>query len=376
MLKYLELNLFKCFEKICLELKPLTLLAGSNASGKSSIFQALLLLHQTMKESEWSEKLMLNGGSIQLGTVSDVVDKVYGRKNFQVKVKDELIFIKWDFIGERNDMSMAVSQVDIDGLKINNPSKMRYLLPLENHEFYFNCLLNLTYITAERVGPRQIYDLKDQMTATVVGPAGEYASSILYWGRDEKVLTELALDGVPNTRFRQVEGYMKKFFPGCSLALNQVTGTNSITLGLRTSDDTNYHRPVHVGFGLTQIFPIIVAALSAKKNDILLIENPEVHLHPAGQSLIGIFLAKVADAGIQVLVETHSDHVLNGIRRCVKSKNLSSDKVGIYFLKSRNGSDEQAISINLNENGDLDYWPDGFFDQFDKDMDYFAGWGE
>jgi len=150
-----------------------------------------------------------------------------------------------------------------------------------------------------------------------------------------------------------------------------------VTLGLRTSDDTDFHRPIHVGFGLTQVFPILVAALSAAQGDILLIENPEVHLHPAGQALMGQFLADVARAGVQVILETHSDHVLNGIRRSVKAERLAAGQVAIHFFRLRSAAEEtQVFSPVLDDSGNIDAWPEGFFDQFDKDMNYFAGWGE
>lgn len=125
---------------------------------------------------------------------------------------------------------------------------------------------------------------------------------------------------------------MRKFFPGCGLVVQQVPQANAVTLGLRTSEDTDFHRPIHVGFGLTQILPIVVAALSASKGYIILIENPEVHLHPAGQALMGQFLADVAVAGVQVIVETHSDHVLNGIRRLVKENKIMPEQVADPFL--------------------------------------------
>jgi len=190
------------------------------------------------------------------------------------------------------------------------------------------------------------------------------------------IAEELAISEVPNTRLRQVEERMRTFFPGCGLTVQQVSQANAITLGLRSSDDTDFHRPIHAGFGLTQVFPIIVAALSLPKEHILLIENPEVHLHPAGQALMGQFLAEVAHAGVQVIVETHSDHVLNGIRRSVKAKNLSPDQVALHFFRNRSEGASQVVSPQLDRSGNLDNWPEGFFDQFDKDMNYFAGWGE
>jgi predicted ATPase len=167
---------------------------------------------------------------------------------------------------------------------------------------------------------------------------------------------------------------MGTLFPGCGLAVQQVPNTNAVTLGLRTSDEMDFVRPVHAGFGLTQILPIVVAALSATSGDILLIENPEVHLHPAGQASIGQFLADVAAAGVQVIVETHSDHVLNGIRRAVKLEKIRPEQVGIHFFQQRLNGGEQVHSLILHSSGALDAWPSGFFDQFDKDMNFFAGW--
>ena len=122
----------------------------------------------------------------------------------------------------------------------------------------------------------------------------------------------------------------------------------------------------------------MVAALSSGPDDLLLIENPEVHLHPAGQSAMGAFLALVASAGVQVIIETHSDHVLNGIRRAVKNRTLSHENVALHFFRPRDegrtSGEPQVQSPILDVEGNLDSWPDGFFDQFDKDMNFFAGW--
>ena len=186
----------------------------------------------------------------------------------------------------------------------------------------------------------------------------------------------LALPDAPRTRLRQVEARMRTLFPGCGVDLQQVPQTNAVTLGLRTSDETGFHRPIHTGFGLTQILPIVVAALSETEGGIMLVENPEVHLHPAGQALMGQFLADVARAGVQVIVETHSDHVLNGIRRAVKTERLRPEQVLIHFFKPRSDDGAQVHSPALDAAGNIDIWPEGFFDQFDKDMNYFAGWGD
>lgn len=379
MLTQLDLQNFKCFELLRLPLAPLTLLSGSNASGKSSALQALVLLHQTMREHEWSARLMLNGTAIKLGTVADVVDKVHGRRTVEIGVVDAGAAVHWTFAGDRAEMSMAVECITVNDMSKQQPESLRHLLPSDVNEAtssLANRLRSLTYITAERVGPREVYALEDRQVAPVVGPAGEHAVSVLHWGRDEHVLDGLSLDSVPTTRLRQVEARMGTFFPGCGLVVQQVPQANAVTLGLRTSDETDFHRPIHVGFGLTQVLPIIVAALSAEVGDIILIENPEVHLHPAGQALMGQFLADVANAGVQVIVETHSDHVLNGIRRAVRAKRITPEQVALHFFRPRSVDIAQVISPQLDSSGNIDTWPEGFFDQFDKDMNHFAGWGK
>ena len=335
MLTRLDLRLFKCFELLKLPLAPLTLLSGPNSSGKSSVLQTLVLLHQTTREHEWSTRLALNGAAVHLGTVVDVVDEVNGRTAFEVGVATEDSACGWTFEGDRRDMSMRVRRVSFDGRTSDDPEALRHLLPPMDDGGVAplaDLLRGLTYVTAERVGPQEAYPLEDPIDADLVGARGEHAVSVLHWGRDEPVLPGLLLPDAPPTRLRQVEARMRTLFPGCSVDLQQVPRTNAVTLGLRTSDDTGFHRPMHTGFGLTQVLPIVVAALSASGGGVMLIENPEVHLHPAGQALIGRFLADVARAGVQVLVETHSDHVLNGIRRAVKTGRLTPEQVAIHFF--------------------------------------------
>ena len=386
MLTQIDLQHFKCFELLKLPLRPLTLLSGTNASGKSSILQALVLLHQTMLEQEWSESLLLNGASVRLGTVADVIDKIHGRRTFKIGLTDDTTMYQWQFEGDRNDLSMNVKQIridDVEHLCDDSLRSLHYLLPSDlseskNRDRLAERLLRLAYLTAERVGPREIYPLNAPQITPAVGTKGEYAISILYSGIETQVLDGLALDNEPPTRLHQVAARMRKFFPGCELSVEKVPRANAVTLGLRTSKDMAYHRPVHTGFGLTQVLPIVVAALSAAQDDLLLLENPEVHLHPAGQAAIGSFLAEVAAAGVQVILETHSDHVLNGIRRAVKESVLPAESAMLHFLRARQDDVSERLpqveSPLLDANGNIDRWPQGFFDQFDRDMSYFAGW--
>jgi predicted ATPase len=380
LLSQIDLEQFKCFQLLKLPLGALTLLTGWNASGKSSVLQALVLLHQTIREKEWSRRLLLNGTELSLGTVADVVDKVTGRRTFGIGLVDGAREIRWSFDGEdRRNMSALVTSLRVGGEDISPPEVLRYLLPpgiAAEDAAIVERLRRLSYLTAERISPQDVYPLEDPNSTQVVGPKGEFAVSLLYWNRDELVLDGLAIGDNPPTLLHQVEARMDEFFPGCSLEIQHIPQANVATLGLRTSPATDFHRPVHVGFGLTQVLPIIVAALSRKREDLLLIENPEVHLHPAGQAKMGWFLSQVASAGVQVMIETHSDHVLNGIRRSAKDRVISADRVHIHFFKDRNQEGEQVVSPIVDPAGNVDAWPSGFFDQFDKDLNYFAGWGE
>ena len=379
MINRLDLETFKCFELIRLPLGPLTLLSGTNASGKSSVLQSLVLLHQTMLENEWSTRILLNGRVTNLGTVTDVVDRVNGRDSFAIGLLDDDTSCSWAFTGDRRDMSLEVRRIAIQGEVKDKLGTLRYLLPVNSGQRELSLVSrvrDLTYITAEREGPREVYPLEDEYQVSRVGPQGENAVSVLYRTQDERVSDQLTLEGFTPTVLHQIGARLDAFFPGCAVDVQHVPNANAVRLGIRTSETTDFLRPIHCGFGITQVLPIVVAALSVRKDSLLLIENPEVHLHPSGQAKMGQFLAEVARSGIQVIAETHSDHVLNGIRRAVKSGRLPAEEVVLHFFRARSADEPQAMSPTLDSSGNVDVWPSGFFDQFDKDLDYFAGWSE
>ena len=393
MFQRIDLLHFKCFELLRLPLRSLTLLSGLNASGKSSVMQAFALFHQTIREHEWAPGLMLNGSAVRLGTAGDVIDHVSGGRGCAIGLHDGDTEYQWEFTAERSDMSMAVTKMAIDKRQFAAPAgeimMLHQLLPSEvagpesetpavvGMDLVMR-LEELSYLTAERTGPRDIYPLEGREHLGVIGATGEHAVSLLYSHGDDPVVDALALPGTAKTALRQVEARMATFFPGCELEVSPIPRANSLTLGVRTSHQTDFHRPGHTGFGITQVLPIVVASLLARRGSLLLIENPEVHLHPAGQARMGEFLAEVAAAGVQVALETHSDHVLNGARRAVRGGVLQGSETALHFFRGREDAERDGgaavQSPELADDGSIDHWPDGFFDQFDKDMSYFAGW--
>jgi predicted ATPase len=157
---------------------------------------------------------------------------------------------------------------------------------------------------------------------------------------------------------------MQQFFPGCDLQVSPLEGVSAVSLRLRSNKRSEFQRPQNVGFGLTQLFPILVALLAAAPGDVLLIENPEVHLHPKAQQQIGFLLARVAASGVQILVETHSDHVINGIRLAVKGKTIQPQDVSVHFFNHSQSTSNPSSPV-IDADGRFDCWPEGFFDQFD-----------
>ena len=190
------------------------------------------------------------------------------------------------------------------------------------------------------------------------------ASGLLYWRESDPVSADLCLPEIPPTLFHQVRGRMQEFFPGCDLRVTPIEGASAVSLRLRSNVRSDFQRPQNVGFGLTQLFPILVAVLAAAKGDVVLIENPEVHLHPQAQQRIGTLLGRVASSGVQIIVETHSDHVLNGVRIAAKTNVIASSNVAVHFFSPDNGAFTPK-SPKLDADGRLDSWPEGFFDQFD-----------
>ena len=124
---------------------------------------------------------------------------------------------------------------------------------------------------------------------------------------------------------------------------------------------------VGFSFGLSYALPVIVALLSARNDDLVMIEHPEAHLHPAGQTRLAELAARAAAAGAQVILETHGDHILDGIRLAVRKAIIAPDRTTFHYFRRKDLSIEVETPV-ISENGRLDFWPDGFFDQHERNL--------
>ncbi len=175
--------------------------------------------------------------------------------------------------------------------------------------------------------------------------------------------------------YDQISGWLQHLSPGVRLDAERIRQTDLVTLGFsynstQLAQDSERRRPTNVGFGLTYCLPIVTACLSAPPGALLLLENPEAHLHPRGQAALGTLLAKCAADGVQILVETHSDHVLNGIRLAVKHQTIANTDVSLcHFVRDTDTGDSYIQNPMILPDGELSSWPEGFFDEWEISLE-------
>lgn len=391
MFKTIEIENFKGLGSFSKPLGVLTLFTGQNAAGKSSVIQTLALLRQTAVEHEWSKELHLNGSSVQLGTMFDVIDRNSGGTGFRLKLSNGTCACEWETSSQdrKRDLVAKISRISVlhDGIDTIwnkedlEKTSMRRLVPHQPDqslcavlEEIQEQLASICHISAERLGPREVYVAQTPLFYPEVGAFGEKTPWCLEQFADSDINPGLVLPGMPPFVRLTVQAWMSQLFPGFQLELKRVDAANLITMGIRTTPRGDFFRPANVGFGISHVLPIITACVAARPGRLVIVENPETHLHPAGQSLIGYFLAMSATEGVQVIVETHSDHVLNGMRRAVRDQKLSADEVKIFFFRGETNDEGETRTIVddviIERGGRLRGWPTGFFDQLESDLDY------
>lgn len=388
MLEKLGVRNFKCFEDVILPLGPITLLTGFNAAGKSTTLQSLLLMTQSLCFANRSSILPLNGPMVELGTPGEVLNR--DGENVSFIIEDNNVEVSWiakalpRTKGQGLELQEVIVKDDSGIVKYTDLRELDMLLPPSVSEDALSLMKGLEeiiYISAVRAGNQDVFPSPDRPVPTPadVGKFGEYASWHFFQNMDEEVPPERCnpKDSAKTVR-RQFNAWLGDLFPGGQANVVSVEQTNLFRLEFRIGDTEGWRRPSNVGYGLTYAFPIIVAGLLAKEGQVLIIDSPEAHLHPEGQSKMGYFLAQIAAAGVQVIIETHSDHLLNGLRIAVQSEIVSPSDVAVHFF-SREEEENGGVKYNIcspliDKEGNLSEWPEGFFDQSEKDLARLAGW--
>ncbi len=359
MLTSMTLDNFKCFSRQTLGLGGLTLLTGLNGAGKSSLIQSMLLLRQSLMEGMLPAKgLLLNGPLVRLGTAQDVL--------FRGAEKDE-IGIRLDKGSEIERWQFGYGSQYADILPVLAAPSTHGMLTGEMH-----------YIAAERIGPRYLYEISQYEVEQrhEMGADGRYAVAFLDSVASKVVPEVLRHPDAPDTTVRsQVPTWLGEIAPGAFLRMQPYPELNRVTLGFgfqEASAQTMHFSPPNVGFGLSYVLPILVAVLGTGTCGIVVIENPEAHLHPRAQSVLGTLICRGVAAGLQIIVETHSDHVLNGVRLAVKDALLDASDVRVHFFGRRSGTaqvEHFVESLEMTKEGRIDRWPPGFFDEWENSLD-------
>lgn len=372
MITEVRLRNFKCFDVLDLTLGPLTVLTGTNSAGKSSVLQALLLLRQSELHDELKTggRIVLNGELIQLGTADATLREGATESPLDIAIVwDDGAEAGWRLTPEKKGDDLIVDVAPTENVWKDRPPIVR-----------------CRYVSADRVGPRVSFPTSDVIvrTARDLGPRGEFVAHYLAVHGDDPIPNpslhfsgaSIGIDAEPAASLKlrhEVEAWLGLLVPGVRISVEQSKGLDVVRLAFRFPGEvglTDERRPTHVGFGLTYVLPIFVALLSAEPGSLVMLENPEAHLHPRAQRMLMELLARAAAAGVQVLVETHSDHVLNGARLAVRKNILRPDDVALHFFthNAKTGRPEQ-LSPRIEKSGALTDWPPGFFDEWDRALD-------
>lgn len=357
----LELHNFKCHSFLEQQLGDISILAGGNAAGKSSIIQSILLANAAWNYAEKKRVYTNNVEGIYMGPPSTIISEEHDKDN---------ILLELQINGNSNRVELTLPSAEEEGIFLN----------IENYEEICEesradvCVLNnmnMFYINAERFGPRVTLGIENAREF-YVGSHGEntdYVISKMDLEQKNKRLRlpeELKISSI--MRFSaNVEEWLNIIIPNTKLETSMSMEYGISSVKFRNTGD-NFYLPTATGFGITYVLPIITQALIASMlhNCVLLIENPEAHLHPYSQSMIGRFLAYVSIQGVQVIIETHSEHVINGCRLQLGELKKCDAATILFFNREK---DKQIVKeIKINEFGELEEWPKGFFDQAQNDL--------
>ena len=341
MISNLKIKNFKSLADEEFEFKNLTILAGTNSSGKSSTIQAILLYSSEItKERHSSLSKYLN-------------------------------FLKKDKIGLLNfNVGAREFSIQINNVVQLNYKKSNKVFNLEGSREKIEDNLsyesgNLIYLCADRIGTREFYAKNDNPDIEKIGIYGEYAMDYFEYHKREPIEEYLMIDTNAQTLELNVNYWLYHIV---NSELRTEDGGDDIKAFFAYKIDekskAKFVNPKNIGSGTGYLISMIIACLSAKVDDIIVIENPEIHLHPKAQSRLGEFFSFVASKGVQVIIETHNDHIINRVCYEEYKKKLGTEDV-VIFYKSDILTPFEKIEIKEGQFIDTlgnNQFPEGFFD--------------
>ena len=403
-----------------IEIAPLTILAGANSSGKSSIMQPLLLLKQTLEESYDPGALLLFGPNVKFTSADQFFSKTLtGHKSeFMVEIgltekgkitlwyskmkKDPIEIAKMKLSNKTIDLSWAPEMTHDEIIKNTKFPDFEKLLEAlrkvsdENQEVQLaivrdRCFLELglkgargesqkrrrvltvpaemsvtenirwqiariIHLPGLRGTPERSYSLA-AVGGTFPGTFNHYAASVISrWEADEN-----------RDKLKEVSSDLERLGLTWKVAAKRLNDTQvELQVGrLAHAVKGGAHDLVNiadVGFGVSQTFPVIAALHTARAGQLVYLEQPEIHLHPRAQFVMAEVLANAAKRGVRVVVETHSSLLLLGVQTLVAEGKLSPDVVKLHWFSRGDDGATKITSVDLDEKGRFGDWPEDFDD--------------
>ena len=405
---------FKSIADECsIEIRPLTILAGANSSGKSSIMQPILMMKQTLEAPYDPGPLLIDGPNVRFTSaeqfLSQLDGEVMGKFSVGMEVKSSISFNETFISKPQSGMEIdEISYNDDEGITILRPEMTKeeimaaypqwgevclkdsqnYLLRIERNRCFLelklfniseepfsgatcwsstfsNPILSLIHVPALRGNPERNYK-KTSMGPMFPGTFEIYAASIIHhWQATEDTRlndlgTALELLGLTwKVSSKKVDDVSVEVMVGRLIHRTHGNSKDLVSIA-------------DVGFGISQILPVIVALLTAKPGQLVYIEQPEIHLHPLAQTAMAQILADAANRGVKVVAETHSSLLLLGIQSLVAEGKLTPDKVKLHWFKRRTEDGVTEVSsADLDKAGAFGDWPEDFSSaEMDADTRY------
>lgn len=346
MISRIKLTNFKCFEEVDIKCSPLTLLCGTNGAGKSSVLQALLLLRQSFDSGKLREnKLNLNGNLFELGVGRDLQfdrasDNMVG---IELTHSNQALF-KANLYCSSDDIALDQLSFADESTKWGTYNNWGDSPPFGG-EF--------RYVSADRIVTGQIYSRSDVFARRdEFGTQIELAINYLNSHRSDQLSSN-------DPRCANLEN--KSLLPTIDYWLQEIAPNTHLDIQAIENGGS-----LRVGSGLSCVLPVLVSLLSAP-GTLCVVENPEALLHPIGQTKLAELAVSAALVGVQVMVETHSDHFLDRVRIAVREELIAPDQVAIHNFERTEGK-SVVTTPTIDFNGRLSEWPSGFFDQFEKNL--------
>lgn len=380
MIESIEIKNFKSIKQKYFPLRNLNILMGLNGMGKSSFIQTLLALRQSNNLK--SGYLSLNSDSyVKLGNTKDVL--------YQYSSKNEGLMLDLKFNKERLNFDFGYKiEADYFQAKYNDINDIyEHIEKIRKSEPLFND--NFQYLNANRLEPTSINhkNYSSVVNAKNIGNHGEYAAHFIEVYNGDDILYDNLLhknstvkdsvtgtDIINKTLINQVNLWMGEISPEVNIRTTSIS-SDYVMLEYDYKQPnlgyTNRYKPENVGFGISYGLSVVVALLAARPGQLIIIENPESHIHARGQAELGKLIAKTAMNDVQVIIETHSDHILNGVRVAVKENDILKDKViGFYFERVIESSEQYSkiTNIEIDQNGELNEYPKNMLEEWSNQL--------